>query len=78
MREVEVRCDDCGTWLPLDQMKEIVVMEGTENAGRLMDACPTCLDTRLQQADTVEDTPGFRQRVAALLRVKRGSDARSA
>jgi hypothetical protein len=35
----------------------------------LMDVCPTCLDGQLQAAESVNDTSGYRQTAAVLIRL---------
>jgi hypothetical protein len=34
-----------------------------------MDLCPRCLAAQLQAAESINDTSGFRQRAAALIRL---------
>jgi hypothetical protein len=68
MRQVSVDCDVCGTEMPLEQAKEALIKRG-ENAYKVVDLCAPCLDTLLQQAESVNDTEGYRQRAAALIAV---------
>ena len=72
MRQVTVDCDMCGTELPLEQGKEALIKRG-ENAYKVFDLCAPCLDTLLQQADSVNDTEGYRQRAAALIALPEGA-----
>jgi hypothetical protein len=72
MRQVTLDCDKCGTRLPLEQAKEALIKEG-ENAYHLLDLCPQCLDEQLQNAESVNDTDGFRQQAAALIAPRAGS-----
>lgn len=67
-RKTTVDCDLCGNRVPLEHAKEAMFETGT-NAYHLMDLCPTCLDVQLQAAESVNDTSGFRQRAAALIRL---------
>jgi hypothetical protein len=34
-----------------------------------MDLCPECLDTQLKAAESVNDTSGYRQKAAALIKL---------
>lgn len=72
MRQVTVDCDICGTELPLEQAKEALVKRG-DNEYKVIDLCAPCLDTLLKQADSVNDTEGYRQRAAALLALPQNS-----
>lgn len=72
-REITIDCDQCGTRLPLERAKEAMVAQG-ENVYHLLDVCPECLDTLLQRAESVNDTDGFRQQAAALIRLPQGAD----
>ena len=72
-REVTIDCDVCGKTLPLERAKEAMIAEG-ENAYHLLDMCPECLDDLLQRAESVNDTNGFRQRPAALIRLAQGAE----
>lgn len=66
MRQVTVDCDTCGTELALEQAKEALLKQA-ENQYKVVDLCAQCLDTLLKQADSVNDTEGYRQRAAALI-----------
>ena len=68
MRKISVDCDMCGTQVQLEKAKEALFETGN-NAYHLMDLCPTCLDAQLQAAESINDTSGFRQRAAALIRL---------
>ncbi len=68
MRQVSVDCDVCGTELPLEQAKEALIKR-SENSYKVVDLCAQCLDTLLKQADSVNDTEGYRQHAAALIAV---------
>ena len=69
MREVTIACDNCGTRLPLEQAKEVLIEESA-NKYFLQDLCPKCLDQQLRAADSVNDAEGYRQRAAALIHLK--------
>jgi hypothetical protein len=69
MREVTIACDECGTRLPLEQGKEVLIEESA-NKYFLQDLCPKCLDAKLQAAGSVNDTDGYRQQAAALINLK--------
>lgn len=68
MRKVTIECQLCGRKIPLERGKEILFETGL-NAYHLMDVCPECLDPVLRQAESINDTGGFRQRAAALVRL---------
>ena len=68
MRKITVNCDVCGTGVTLEQAKEAMFETGN-NSYHLMDLCKTCLDSQLQAAESVNDTSGYRQRAAALIRL---------
>jgi hypothetical protein len=72
-REITIDCDSCGTRLPLERAKEALIAEG-DNVFHLVDLCTECLDTLLQRAESVNDTDGFRQQAAALIRLPRGTE----
>jgi hypothetical protein len=72
-RKITIDCELCGTRVALDHGKEALFVTG-QNAYHLMDLCPKCLDTQLQAAESVNDTSGFRQKAAALIRLP-SSDA---
>ena len=67
-RKTTVDCALCGTRLPLEQAKEAHFEVGS-NAYHVMDLCKTCLDGQLQRAESVNDTSGYRQKAAALIRL---------
>jgi hypothetical protein len=67
-RKITVDCDLCGSTVPLEHAKEAMFVTG-QNAYHLMDVCPSCLDHQLQAAESVNDTSGFRQKAAALIRL---------
>jgi len=67
-RKTTVDCDLCGTRVPLEQAKEAMFETGQNNY-HLMDLCRDCLDKQLQAADSVNDTSGYRQKVAALIKL---------
>jgi len=67
-RKVTIDCDLCGTRVPQERGKEAMFETGN-NAYHLMDLCPDCLDRQLQAAESVNDTSGFRQKAAALIRL---------
>jgi hypothetical protein len=68
MRKISVECSLCGEHVPLEKAKEALFETGT-NAYHLMDLCPSCLDTQLKAAESINDTSGYRQRAAALIRL---------
>jgi hypothetical protein len=74
-RRTTVDCDLCGTRVAVERAKEALFETGP-NAYHLMDLCSDCLDRQLQAAESVNDTSGFRQRAAALIRLP-GSEAPS-
>lgn len=67
-RKISVDCALCGQRVPMEQAKEALFETGP-NAYHLMDLCRTCLDGQLQAAESVNDTSGFRQTAAALIRL---------
>ena len=67
MRKVSINCDACGSRIPLERAKEALIEEG-RNDYFLLDLCAQCLDGHLQDAATVNDTQGFRQTAAVLIR----------
>ena len=71
MREVTVDCDVCGTRQTLEKGKEVLIEQGN-NKFHVMDTCPKCLDDLLQNAESVNDTDGYRQQAAALIKLKSG------
>ncbi len=66
MRKITIDCDLCGVRIPIDQGKEALIKKGS-NDYHLFDLCSRCLDDQLQNAASVNDTEGFRQRAAALI-----------
>jgi hypothetical protein len=71
MRTVTLDCDLCGKRLPLEQGKEAFIETG-HNAYHLLDLCADCLDAQLRNADSVNDTDGYRQQAAALIKLRSG------
>ncbi len=67
-RKISVDCATCGQRLSLEQAKEALFEVGA-NAYHAMDLCRTCLDAQLQAAESVNDTSGYRQNAAALIRL---------
>lgn len=67
-RKTTVDCALCGNRVPLERAKEALFETGS-NAYHLMDVCPTCLDGQLQAAESVNDTSGYRQTAAVLIRL---------
>jgi hypothetical protein len=68
MRKITIDCDLCGTRVPLEQGKEALFEIGN-NSYHLIDLCSKCLDGHLKSAESVNDTSGYRQRAAALIRL---------
>ncbi len=68
MRKTTVDCELCGTRMQLERAKEALFETGN-NSYHLMDLCASCLDLQLQRAESVNDTSGFRQKAAALIRL---------
>ena len=48
------------------------MFETGNNAYHLMDLCRACLDTQLKAAESVNDTDGYRQKAAALIKLGNG------
>ena len=67
-RKITVDCEVCGSRVPMEHAKEAMFETG-QNAYHLMDLCPECLDKQLQAAESVNDTGGYRQTAAALIRL---------
>jgi hypothetical protein len=67
-RKISVDCGLCGKRVPLEQAKE-ALFQTANNAYHLMDLCTSCLDTQLKAAQSVNDTTGFRQTAAVLLKL---------
>jgi hypothetical protein len=72
MRTITVTCDKCGSDVTLERGKEAMIERG-RNAFHLVDLCAGCLDDMLKLAETVNDTQGFRQKAAVLLRLPQGA-----
>lgn len=68
MRKITVDCNLCGGRVPIEQAKEALFETG-QNTYHLMDLCRTCLDAQLRAAESVNDTSGYRQTAAALIRL---------
>lgn len=73
MRQITVDCDLCGERIPLDRGKEALFQTG-QNAYHLMDLCSGCLDVQLEQAETANDTRGYKKNAAVLLRLPDGQE----
>jgi hypothetical protein len=67
-RKITVDCEICGNRVALEHAKEAMFEVG-QNSYHLMDVCPACLDDQLQAAESVNDTSGYRQKAAALIRL---------
>ncbi len=67
-RKTTVDCELCGNRVTLERAKEALFETGN-NAYHLMDLCPDCLDKQLKAAESVNDTSGYRQKAAALIRL---------
>jgi hypothetical protein len=67
-RKITVDCGLCGTRMSLEHAKEALFEIGS-NSYHAMDLCMTCLDSQLQAAESVNDTSGYRQNAAALIRL---------
>jgi hypothetical protein len=67
-RKITVDCGLCGQRLSLENAKEALFEIGS-NSYHAMDLCRTCLDAQLQAAESVNDTSGYRQNAAALIRL---------
>jgi hypothetical protein len=59
------KCDNCGTELPADQMKE-AFMDGNSGVER-QELCASCLDEKMNQAADVYGVDGQEKRRAAYL-----------
>lgn len=68
MRKITIDCDLCGARVELERGKE-ALFETANNAYHLMDLCASCLDAQLQAANSVNDTSGYRQKAAALIKL---------
>lgn len=68
MRKITVDCRLCGDRIPIEQAKEALFETGA-NAYHVMDLCRPCLNQQLQAAESVNDTSGYRQTAAALIRL---------
>ena len=71
MRKITVDCQLCRQRVALEHAKEALFETG-KNAYHVLDLCPRCLDTQLKAAVSVNDTSGFRQNAAALIRLPDG------
>jgi len=71
MRKITIDCALCRAVVPLEHGKEVMFVTGS-NAYHLMDLCPSCLDTQLKAAESVNDTSGYRQTAAALIKLPSG------
>jgi hypothetical protein len=71
MRKITIDCALCQERVPLEHGKEAMFVTGS-NAYHLMDLCPACLDTQLKAAESVNDTSGYRQTAAALIKLPNG------
>ena len=67
-RKITVDCEVCESRVPIEHAKEAMFEVG-KNAYHLMDLCPECLGRQLQAAESVNDTGGYRQKVAVLIRL---------
>ncbi len=65
-------CQVCHERIALEHAKEALFETG-QNSYHVLDLCPRCLDTQLQAAESVNDTSGYRQRAAVLLRLPGGA-----
>jgi hypothetical protein len=72
MRKITIDCGLCSQRVAIEHGKEAMFETGP-NAYHLMDLCPSCLDDQLRAAESVNDTSGYRQKAAALLRMPDGS-----
>jgi hypothetical protein len=72
MRKITVDCQVCRDRVPLENAKEAMFETGT-NAYHVLDLCKRCLDAQLQVAESVNDTSGYRQKAAALIRLPGGA-----
>jgi hypothetical protein len=72
MRKITVDCQVCRERVSLEHAKEALFETG-KNAYHVLDLCPKCLDAQLQAAESVNDTSGYRQRAAALIRLPGGA-----
>ena len=68
MRKITVDCRLCGARVALERAKELL-FEVDRNSYHLMDVCSDCLDSQLKRAESVNDTNGYRQTAAALVRL---------
>jgi hypothetical protein len=68
MRKITVDCELCGERMTLERAKEAFFQTGT-NAYHLRDLCPRCLDEQLKRAESINDTSGFRQTAAVLMKL---------
>jgi hypothetical protein len=68
MRKITVNCDVCRESVVLEHAKEALFETG-RNTYTLLDLCPRCLDGQLSEAESINDTRGYRQRAAVLLKL---------
>lgn len=68
MRKVTLDCNICNKRIAIERGKEVLFETG-QNAYHLMDVCPECLDGVLKRAESINDTGGWRQRAAALVKL---------
>lgn len=71
MRKVTVDCQVCRERIALEHAKEVLFETG-KNSYHVVDLCPRCLDVQLQAAESINDTSGYRQKAAALIRLADG------
>jgi hypothetical protein len=71
-RKITIDCGACGARIPLERGKEALISD-RDNEYHLVDLCPQCLDALLARAVNVNDTEGFRQKAAALVRLPQGA-----
>jgi hypothetical protein len=72
MRSVTISCASCRTDVPLEQAKEAMFETGN-NEYHLVDLCARCLDDQLQASESTNDTQGYRQTAAVLLKLPDGA-----
>jgi hypothetical protein len=68
MRKITLDCELCGERISLERGKEALFETGV-NTYHLMDLCAPCLDDQLKRAESVNDTLGYHQKAAALIRL---------
>lgn len=72
MRKITVDCQLCAEKVTLEHAKE-AMFQTANNSYHLLDLCPRCLDGQLQAAESVNDTSGYRQKAAVLIRLPGGT-----